>query len=53
MVRIRRDLTGSGSWGKPVETAVLDGTDTVRIIAEGEILESFVNDKYNLAARIP
>lgn len=30
----------------------MDGTNTLRLIAEGDILEVFVNDKYALAARI-
>jgi hypothetical protein len=56
MIKIRRDATGSGGWVNfaemKVEAGDLNGINNVRVIAEGDILEVFVNDKYSLAARI-
>jgi len=56
LIRVRRDTTGTGNWTNfsqiPVAAGDLDGTNTLRLISEGDILEVFVNDKYALAARI-
>lgn len=56
LIRVRRDTTGTGNWTNYSQIAVdsgdLNGTNTLRMIAEGDILEVFVNDKYALAARI-
>ncbi|MBO9604468.1 MAG: GH32 C-terminal domain-containing protein [Paenibacillaceae bacterium] len=55
-ILVRRDATGSGGWVNFAElevgAAALEGTNKLRVIAEGDMLEIFVNDRFALAARI-